>query len=465
MKLKYLFTLTLIIQIAGFSYSQNNKTDLSKFWIKENDRVCYIGNSITAGGEYWFFIDLYAHTRYPQLKFESFNCGIAGNSSQDVLNRMNSDILIHRPTIATLKLGMNDVQRDLYSSEKASKETIDKQNDALIEYEKKMSLIAKQLALQNCRLIIFTPSIYDQTAKISTANNFGVNDALGKCSVIAKKLATKYNALLVDFYSVMNRINHEKQLKDSTYTLIGNDRVHPGMPGHLVMAYTFLTALHADSLVSKITVDANPKKVIDAIHCQIKNLELDQNKLSFDVLSYSLPFPIPTEAKPALELVPFTQKLNQELLSVKNLKSGKYLLMMDKDTIGIFQDSDLARGINLSLYPQTPQYRQATQVMDISLKRHNLISGKMRIMAMIEESALKGIKDPNNMPEAKTLLDAQLEKIKGKDYYGWVRDRYADYLEIKPKEKEIAEEIQRLGQEIYAMNRPKEHHYQLIQKK
>jgi endoglucanase len=263
----------------------------------------------------------------------------------------------------------------------------------------------------------------------------------------------------------MNRINHEKQLKDSAYTLIGNDRVHPGMPGHLVMAYTFLTALRADSLVSKIIVDASPKKVVDAINCEIKNFEMDQNKLSFDVLSYSLPFPIPTEAKPALELVSFTQKLNQELLSVKKLKSGTYLLMIDKDTIGDFPDSDLTTGINLSLYPQTPQYRQATEVMDISLKRHKLISGKMRIMAMIEESALKGIKDPNNMPEAKTLLDAQLEKIKGKDYYGWVRDRYTDYLEMKPKENAITEEIQRLGKEIYAMNKPKEHHYQLIQKK
>ncbi len=462
MKIKYLFALTLIVQIAGFTYSQNNRTDLSQFWLKENDRVCYIGNSITAGGEYWFFIDLYTHTRYPQLKFETFNCGISGNSAQDVLDRMNRDILIHHPTIATLKLGMNDVQRDLYSFENASPETIDKQNDALKEYERKMSLIAEQLTFQKCRLIIFTPSIYDQTSKISTSNNFGVNDALGKCSDIAKKLATKYNAPLVDFYSVMNRINHEKQLKDSTYTLIGNDRVHPGMPGHLVMAYTFLKALHADSLVSKIVVDASPKKVVDAIHCEIKNLQMEQNKLSFDVLSYSLPFPVPAEAKSALELVPFTKDLNQELLLVKNLKKGRYLLMLDKDTIGVFPNSDLTTGINLTLYPQTPQYRQAAQVLDISLKRHKLISGKMRIMAMIEESALKGIKDPNNMREAKILLDAQLEKIKGKDYYGWVRDRYTDYLEMKPKEKEIKTEIQHLGEKIYRLNMPVSHQYQIV---
>jgi lysophospholipase L1-like esterase len=457
------FTILIsVLWIHTTLFAQSDNTLHPNSWLKENNRVCYIGNSITAGGDYCFFIDLYAHTRYPNLKFESFNCGISGNSAQDVLDRMNSDILIHHPDIATIKLGMNDVQRDLYSFEKASQGTIEKQNNALLEYEKNMSKIAGILTLQNCRLIFFTPSIYDQTAKISTTNNFGVNDALGKCAEMVKELADKYNAPLVDFYSEMNRINYEQQLKNPNYTLIGNDRVHPGMPGHLVMAYTFLTTLGADSLVSKTIVDASQKSVNSSVNCEIRNLEQNQEKLSFDALSYSLPFPISTEAKPALELVPLTQRLNQEILSVKSLKKGKYLLTIDNDTIGIFQDSALAEGINLALYPQSPQYRQAVQVLDVSWKRHKLVSNKLRIIAMIEQSALTQIKNPDDMNEAKTLLDAQLEKIKGKDYYGWVRDRYADYLEMKPKEKEIKAEIQQLGEEIYSINKPVIHYYQIL---
>lgn len=457
----YLILVTaLSIQMSVLAQKVNSTFRSS--WVNENDRVCYIGNSITAGGEYCFFIDLYEHTRYPNLKFETYNCGIAGNTAKDVLNRMDSDILTHHPTVATIKLGMNDVLRELYSADKANVETLEKRENALKEYEKNMYSIAEQLTSQNCRLIILTPSIYDQTAKIVTNNNFGVNDALGRCAIIATQLAEKYKAPVVDFYSVMSRINHEKQSMDSTYTLVGNDRVHPGMPGHLVMAYTFFTALHADSLVSKIGIDARHGKVLDAINCEIKNLDKNRKTFSFEALSFSLPFPVPNEAKPALELVPFIQRLNQEILSVKSLKKGNYLLTIDKDTIGTFSDSELGNGINLALYPQTPQYRQATRVMDISWKRHQLISSKIRIMAMIEESVLKDLQKPYDMQKAKIMMDVQLEKIKGKDYYGWVRDRYADYLEMKTKEEETIEEIKQLEEEIYRTNKPISHHYQII---
>jgi lysophospholipase L1-like esterase len=458
---KYLILVSaILIQTTLFAQSDNS-VHLSS-WLKENDRVCYIGNSITAGGQYCFFIDLYAHTRYPNLQFETFNCGISGNTAQDVLGRMDSDILIHHPNIATIKLGMNDVHRDLYLFEKSSPEIIEKQNRALLDYENNMSEIAEILTHQNCKLIFFTPSIYDQTAKINTSNNIGVNDALGKCRGIVEEIAAKYNAPLVDIYSVMNRINHEKQLKDSTYTLIGNDRVHPEMQGHLVMAYTFLTALHADSLVSKAVVDAKLGKVLDEINCKIKNLGNSCKIFSFDVLSNSLPFPVSAEAKSALELVPFTRRLNQELLMVKSLKKGSYRLTIDDDTIGVFSDSELGNGINLVLYPQTPQYRQASNVMNISWNRHKLIRDKMRIIAMIEESVLKDLQKPHDMQKAKNLLDTQLEKIKGKYYYRWLRDRYADYLEMKPKEKEIKAEIKRLENEICDKNKPIPHHYQLV---
>jgi len=255
------------------------------------------------------------------------------------------------------------------------------------------------------------------------------------------------------------------QLKDSTYTLIGNDRVHPGMPGHLIMAYTFLAAFHSDSLVSKVVVDAQKKKVNETINCTARHLKSDGKAVSFDLLSYSLPFPVFQDAKPALELVPFIQRLNQEILKVNNLSKGHYLLTIDKDTIGIFSDSDLATGVNLALYQTTPQYKQATRVMDVMWKRQELISNKIRIMTMIELSALREMKNLDDLQEVKKVLDADLSKIVGKDYYGWVHDRYTDYLQMSPNKEQIEKEILALEKEITQINQPISHHYQLVPKK
>jgi len=465
MKIKQIVLLILILcMYKSALYAQKQETRSSKYYLNPNDRVCYIGNSITAGGEYCFFIDLYAHTRYPNLKFESFNSGISGNSAQDVLDRMNRDIFVHHPTIATIKLGMNDVRRDLYSSQKASPEIEKQQADALADYSDKMTKIAEELSAQKCKLIFLTPSIYDQTAKIATANNFGVNDALAKCAEIVKGLAKKYQAPIVDFYSTMNSINRTMQLKDSTYTLIGNDRVHPGMPGHLVMAFTFLTALHCDSLVSKLVVDARKKKVNEKINCAVSHLKSDRKVVSFDLLTYSLPFPVFPAAKPALELVPFIQRLNQEILKVNNLSKGHYLLTIDKDTLGVFSDSNFTTGVNLALYQQTPQYKQAIQVMDVLWKQHELISNKIRIMDMIELSALREMKNLDDLQEVKKVLDKDLSKMVGKDYYSWVHDRYADYIQMSPNKKQIENEILALEKEINQINQPVSHHYQLLLK-
>ena len=48
-------------------------------------------------------------------KITFYNCGIGGNQAHDILERMESDILVHNPTHAVIMLGMNDVHRNLYA--------------------------------------------------------------------------------------------------------------------------------------------------------------------------------------------------------------------------------------------------------------------------------------------------------------------------------------------------------------
>ena len=46
-----------------------------------------------------------------------FNCGVSGDVTSGVLNRMEEDILINNPSHAVIMLGMNDVYRNLYGSD------------------------------------------------------------------------------------------------------------------------------------------------------------------------------------------------------------------------------------------------------------------------------------------------------------------------------------------------------------
>jgi endoglucanase len=93
-------------------------------------RVCFVGNSITNNGEFHHNILLFHLTRYPKENVSFFNCGISGDVTAGILNRMEDDILIHQPTHIVLMIGMNDVRRSLYS------ENISTNSDTLEQREK-----------------------------------------------------------------------------------------------------------------------------------------------------------------------------------------------------------------------------------------------------------------------------------------------------------------------------------------
>src|SRR5947207_2575157 len=103
------FLIVFAYFVAAPCYAQNTPG-----LFKNNDRVCFVGNSITHEGDFTNYIALYYATRYPNKKIFFYNAGIAGDEASDMLARMDKDILIHKPTVAVLMAGMNDVRRDLY---------------------------------------------------------------------------------------------------------------------------------------------------------------------------------------------------------------------------------------------------------------------------------------------------------------------------------------------------------------
>ena len=92
-----------------------------------------------------------------------------------------------KPTISTVMLGMNDVSRYLYGKGDVDPQTLKKRKHALNLYYKNCSQIYQRLEGIDSELILITPSIYDQTGDLKSDNNFGVNDALGKCAEFIKE--------------------------------------------------------------------------------------------------------------------------------------------------------------------------------------------------------------------------------------------------------------------------------------
>jgi endoglucanase len=372
---------------------------------------------------------------------------------------MDSDILVHKPTVAVVMIGMNDVNRNLYTKANEGNTEADQKKAAAIEgYKKNTTKIADTFKNYGSRLILQLPTIYDQTAKIATENLFGVNDALGKCAEHLKKVAPDYQATVIDYYSLLKNINGEGQKKDSAYTIIGSDRVHPQSPGHLVMAYQFLKTTGAPKYVSKIGVDVRKRKILEATNCDVKIKSSKKNRLQFDCTENALPYPVKKEAIPALSLVSFTEELNQQILQVNNLEFGDYNLFIDNTLINTYDSNRLQNGINLANDTITPQYQQALQVRALC-DEYRAVGVKLRNIAYIEYKNLGDFKgNVNDFEAVKAFLDQKIPLTT----HPYIKSSLEQYLINKPKQDFYTSQLEEIRNRIYQINIPQKHTYILV---
>ena len=432
----------------------------------KGSRVCFVGNSITNNGEFYHNIYLYYVTRFPQLPVTFFNCGISGDVTGGILQRMDKDILVHNPTHAVIMIGMNDVNRGLYGVKSTNNiDTLNKRASALEGYNKNLDSIVRIFLSKNIQVILQKPTIFDQTAKIPVENHLGVNDALKKCADFGESLANKYHLKTVDYWSILQNINTALQLKDSAATIIGPDRVHPGAPGHLIMAYQFLKTMGVPKKVSNIEIDAKQKKEKSTKYTinnvEYQNIVTNDTLIKFDIKESSLPFPTVVAQEQALNLVPFVSDLNQENFVIRNLKKGNYYFYIDTVLVGNFTNKELEQGINLAMYSTTPQYKQALEVRE-ALSKLWKAEADLRTIQFVEIKFLKGFANPNNLEEVKLYLDDLfVKKLSATKYYKIQFDKYGI---VKPLQNELEKTIISQQETAYTLAQPQTHLFKIVLK-
>ncbi len=425
-------------------------------FFKKSDRVCFIGNSITHNGEFHHNILQYYVTRFPKQPISFFNAGIKGDVTAGILKRIDTDVMIHKPTHAVIMIGMNDVQRELYGkSITQNADTVARRKAALDLYRTNLDSIVRILLKKGVKVILQKPSAYDQTSTIKYPNNLGVNDALIECGIIMQKLADKYRLPTIDYGTIMTSITRQIQEKNPAATLTVNDRVHPGSMGHFIMSYQFLKTTKVPATVANIVVDV--KKLTDKkanTNCSVKATMDKQYILTLQVSENALPFPITDNQQPAVALVPFTKELNNEMLQVLHLEKGNYRLFIDSTVIDDFSNEALQQGINLAMYKKTPQYQQALKVQKtLELLWENEAS--YRAVRFVEYTCLQSFAQKNDMVAAKKYLDSLFAvRFKGQSYY---RNAFDKYITYKPQITRLLQQADSLRNIVYAQALPVAH--------
>lgn len=432
---------------------------------KKGERVVFVGNSITHGGHYHSFIWLYYMTRFPDKPITIMNAGIGGESAWDIKDRLDYDVFDRKPTYVTLTFGMNDTGYDVYMKENAkelSEQRIANSLESFREIEERL------LAENKVTKVLIGGSPYDETSKFNNFILHQKNNAILKIIDAQRVSARKNGWGFVDFNQPMREISLKEQEKDSTFTFCRIDRIHPDNDGQMVMAYLFLKAQGlAGNEVSSISIDARNADLITHKNCKISKLKQVEDDITFDYLANALPYPldsIPRQGwgnkrsqRDAMQLVPFMKEFNQERLQVTNLKQGIYRLTIDGQFIDNISSEQLADGINLAAYPNTPQYRQATKIMYLNEERFE-VEKRFREYLWTEYSFLK--KEGLLFADNQEALD-KLKEYLPKD--GFLRMSYDWYVKgMHPEIREVWRNyMNAIVEMIYKINKPVTHKVKL----
>jgi len=443
--------------------TNENTSTASNALFKADERWCVTGDSLTHSGFYHEYIHLYYATRFPDNRLELFNCGINGNKASSILTRLEGDVFIHKPTLISILVAMNDVGQ-MFPADKTDQYIKEQRTKDVAAYRDNMRTLVTRLQKTGVQILLITATLYDEKLVDPKACevNRGHQAALVECAAVVRELGSELGVPVIDWNQSLADWNARLQKDDPSATIVSPDRVHPTEMGHFVMAYEFLKAQGAPGDVSRIAIDAPTGQPGELVGCSISNIKKGPGSIAFECNERSLPYPVSPSCRAALEFLPFMEELNRETLQVENLEPGSYQVRIDGVPIRTYSADQLQRGVNLAIETSTPQYRQAQMVGELVARRAHIYRTHLRCIAEMEWGFLENVdRAGKSLVELKRILDEKIEKEKGMPWYDFCKGQAISYVESKPHEETYQGEIAILLDQINLLNKPLPHHIEV----
>lgn len=198
--------------------------------------VLFIGDSITDcgrrdvaapyGNGYMSLVRAFVTAGHPELGLRWTNRGIGGDTVRHLDRRWSADVLDERPDWLSVKIGINDVWRHFDAYDPGGAVPID-------EYEETLArLLRAAVDHTGCRLILADPYVIEPDR--SEAQR-AMTDRYGE---VVARLAAETGAVHVRTQAAFDRVLESTGAGDWA-----EDRIHPNLPGHAVIADAFLDAI------------------------------------------------------------------------------------------------------------------------------------------------------------------------------------------------------------------------------
>ena len=166
---------------------------------------------------------------YPDFFINVVNMGYSGNTSRDLLNRLERDILSLKPDYLSVMIGANDVWRQFDTPQIPENSVLPE------EYRENLIKIVRMSKTVTSNIILMTPVYWESSLTDA------MSARMREYGQIVREVSAQEKVLFCDVQSRVDRV-----LKHCNANYITWDRVHPNIPGSNVIAHALLDTLEFD---------------------------------------------------------------------------------------------------------------------------------------------------------------------------------------------------------------------------
>ena len=185
--------------------------------------VCF-GDSVTGlyyhtGGRraYTDMVQIGLQRTLPNRSFKTINAGISGHTAANGLNRIEKDVLAHKPDIVTVMFSLNDMTR----------------GQPVSVFETQILDIVKQCQTVGAAVLLCTPNSVMETPARPIAK-------LEEYVAAIRKLSKEHQLPIADCYAAYENLRKKDKW---AWTMLLSDEIHPNMGGHKLIAETIVKTI------------------------------------------------------------------------------------------------------------------------------------------------------------------------------------------------------------------------------
>lgn len=402
--------------------------------IPDNAKVVFYGDSITASGFYPHYLQTYYLTRFPEQRNIWIFSGTSGSNLTNSLLRLEREVIRNRPDVVFIMMGMNDVNISLYDKAPPAERNSGLRKAALDTFQASLKETCQRIG-PGIRIVLLTPTPYDQYSQKSAGNLASANEGLALAAAAVRAFASENHLQLVDLHAP-----YTKLLKSHPDCgLNRTDRVHPEILGHLCILKLLVESLGFPAAFSRIELNYQDGTVQNQQNAEVMQLRKQGTIFHWNYSPKALPFPVTAETAAADRLFDFTNRVNREEIVVRNLPAGNYDLLAAGRLLGTFSADELTHGVNIAVL-DTPSQRLAQQIFLKICEGKKIIGDERTVRAVEFFSQLKANVDPTDFQAMEKYNDAAIAN-QPPNSYG--RYQYGVYKRFRGRDAELRERAQK----------------------